>query len=536
MSATTGDAVPAPDRPSEAPRADARPETLDRAKLAVFGVMVFGMFMAVLDIQIVAASLPQIQASLSASSEEISWVQTAYLIAEVMMIPISGYLSRALSTRVIFVISAAGFAVASLGCALSWNIESLVVMRAVQGFIGGAMIPTVFATAFSAFPTRHQASLSAVIGLIVTAAPAVGPTLGGFITEHLSWHWLFFINVVPGAMIATTVWLFGHFDEPDHSLLRRIDFLAFGLMAVGLGFLEYVLEEGPREDWFDDPLIAVMAFTCVVSLTLFIWRSLATPQPLVDLNAFRNRNFLFSSLSAMVLGAALFGLVYILPLFLARVRGYSSLQIGETLFVTGASMFFAAPLAAILSRKFDPRLLCAGGFALAAISTTRFAAMTSEWGFSELLLPQVARGVGLMFCMAPINVIAFGTMSPLQVRSAAGLFSLMRNLGGAVGLAVINTMLTERVAFHARTLSDNLDPGAPLYIERSGRLAEALAASGASDGAAAASSILIEIVQREAAVLAFADMMRVLFWICVAGAVFLAFVGRPQAQGAAPAH
>ncbi len=527
MSATTSDgaenAAPAP-RP-----ADARPETLDRRKLAVFGVMVFGMFMAVLDIQIVAASIPEIQASLSASQDEISWVQTAYLIAEVMMIPISGFLSRALSTRVLFTISSAGFAIASFGCALSWNIESLVVMRAIQGFIGGAMIPTVFAVAFTAFPAKNQAAISAAIGLIVTSAPAIGPTLGGVITEHLSWHWLFLINLIPGAVIATTTWLFGYFDEPDHSLLRRIDFVAFGLMAVGLGLLEYILEEGPGEDWFADAGITAMTFVCVTALTLFVWRSLSRKEPLVDLTAFSNRSFLFGSLTAMVLGAALFGLVYILPLFLAGVRGYSSLQIGETLFVTGASMFVAAPIAAILSRKFDPRAVCAGGLVLAAFSTSHFAQMTSEWAFGDLFLPQVARGVGLMFCMAPLNVIAFGTMAPLQVRGAAGLFSLMRNLGGAMGLALINTLLTERLAFHARTLSDRLAPGSPVFDERIDRVTAALAARGVDDAQGAASAILSDLVRREASVLAFADTMRALFWICILGAVFLAFVQPPKA-------
>lgn len=530
--AAAADGAPAPERRT----ADGRPETIDRNKLAVFAVMVFGMFMAVLDIQIVAASIPEIQASLSASSEEISWVQTAYLIAEVMMIPISGYLSRALSTRVLFAISAGGFSLASLGCALSWNIESLVVMRAIQGFVGGAMIPTVFATAFTAFPAKNQGTISAAIGLIVTAAPAVGPTLGGVITEHLSWHWLFLINLVPGMIIAASVWLFGHFDEPDRSLLGKIDYAAFVLMAVGLGFLEYVLEEGPRNFWFDDPLIAVMSFVCVVSLVLFIWRSLARPEPLVDLRAFQNRNFLFGSLTAMTLGAALFGLVYILPLYLARVRDYSSLQIGETLFVTGASMFFAAPLSAVLSRRFDPRLVCGGGLVLAAFSTSRFAEMTADWAFGQLFLPQIARGVGLMFCMAPLNVIALGTMTPLQVRSSAGVYNLMRNLGGAMGLAVINTLLTNRVAFHSRTLSDNLDPGSGVYVDRLDTLTAAMAARGVDDPTGAAVRTLSSIVQREASVLAFADTMRALFYICLVGAVLLAFVKPPRAGAGGGGH
>ncbi|MEQ8936838.1 MAG: DHA2 family efflux MFS transporter permease subunit, partial [Amphiplicatus sp.] len=392
------------------------PTTLDRNKLLIFAVMVVGMFMAILDIQIVAASLSDIQAGLAASPEQISWIQTSYLIAEVMVIPASGYLSRALSTRVLFTISVAGFTLASLGCAMAWNIESLIVMRAIQGFVGGATIPTVFAVAFTAFPRKHQGTISAAIGLIVTLAPTIGPTLGGYISEHLSWHWLFLVNLIPGALAAMTVWFYADFDKPDLSLLRRLDFRAFFLMALALGLAEYVLEEGPGDDWFQDGGITAMTIVSVVSLAWFIRRSLTNTNPLVDLTAYRNMNFLFGSLATLAMGAVLFGLVYILPLFLARVRDYNSLQIGETLFVTGLAMFLTAPASALLSRRFDPRFVAATGFLLAAASTWALSKVTAEWGYWELFWPQIARGSGIMLAMQPINLITLGTLTPLQVR------------------------------------------------------------------------------------------------------------------------
>jgi DHA2 family multidrug resistance protein len=505
-----------------------RPDKIDKGKLAVFAVMAFGMFMAILDIQIVAASLPQIQAGLAASAEQISWVQTAYLIAEVMMIPASGYLSRALSTRVLFSLSAAGFTLASLGCAFAWNIESLIVMRAIQGFVGGAMIPTVFATAFSAFPAHRQAAISASIGLIVTLAPTIGPTVGGAISEYLSWHWLFLVNIIPGILIAMTVWLYGEFDKPDLSLIRRLDVRGFFLMALALGLTEYVLEEGPGDDWFDEPTITLFTIVAIVSFAWFVKRTLKVGNPIVDLAAYRNRNFLFGSLASLSMGAMLYGLVYILPLFLARVRGFNSLQIGETLFITGAAMFLSAPAAAMVSRAMDPRIVAAFGVFLAAGSSYALSFLTAEWGYWELFWPQVARGAGLMFAMAPLNVISLGTLTPLQVRSASGLYNVMRNLGGAFGLAIINTALTDRAAYHARVLADNLDPGRAIVAERMQSLAAAYELKGVADPAGAAMKTLSMIVEREAASLAFADVMRIIFVISIAAALFIAFARPPQ--------
>lgn len=530
MSAAAAD-LPADAAEAARPTPSAPPEKLDRGRLAVFAVMTFGMFMAILDIQIVAASLPEIQAGLTASADQISWVQTAYLIAEVMMIPASGYLSRALSTRVLFALSAGGFTLASLGCAFAWSIESLVVMRAIQGFVGGAMIPTVFATAFSAFPRRHQGAISAAIGLIVTLAPTIGPTLGGFISEHLSWRWLFLVNIIPGALIAITVWLYADFDEPDLSLLRRLDARGFILMALALGFIEYVLEEGPEDDWFAEPTIAVFTIVALISLGWFIRRTLTSRNPIVDLDAYRNRNFLFGSLASLAMGAMLFGLVYLLPLFLARVRGYNSLQIGETLFVTGAAMFLSAPVAAMVSRRIDPRIVAAFGVFLTATSTYAMSHLTSEWGFDELFWPQIGRGAGMMLAMAPLNVISLGTLTPLQVRSAGGLYNLTRNLGGAFGLALINTALTSRTDYHARVLADHLDPGRAIVGERVETLASAFAAKGVADPHGAAMKTLATIVEREAATLAFADTMRILFVISIAAAALFIFARPPKAEG-----
>src|SRR3979409_329203 len=344
-------------------------DRIEPRRLSVFVAMVFGMFRAILDIQIVSASLTEIQAGLAASSDEISWVQTAYLTAEVVAIPLSGFLSRALGTRVLFAISAAGFTAASLMCGLSGSISEMIVWRAIQGFIGGGMIPTVFATAYLIFPRSKQSVITPLIGLVATLAPTIGPTIGGYLTDALSWHWLFFINVVPGiAVTIATLWLVD-FDKPDLKLLENFDWWGLLVMAGFLGALEYVLEEGPRNDWLQDDTIALLAAISAVCGVAFFARMLLARAPIVDLGAFANRNFALGSLFSFVLGIGLYGLTYIYPLYLSQIRGYNSLMIGETMFVSGLAMFLTAPLAGRLTPKVDPRFLLMAGFLAFALGT-----------------------------------------------------------------------------------------------------------------------------------------------------------------------
>ncbi len=518
-----------------APEAPAA-ERLDRNRLAVFAVMTFGMFMAVLDIQIVAASLPQIQAGLGAGADQISWIQTSYLIAEVMMIPISGYLARALSTRILFAISAAGFTLSSLMCGLSPNIETLIVFRALQGFVGGAMIPLVFATSITAFPQAYRMQISAAMGLIVTLAPTLGPTLGGAISEWMSWHWLFFINVIPGIVVATIVWLYADFDKPDFALLRKFDFTGFLLLSVALGLVEYVLEEGPGDDWFADRSIAIFTVIAASAGCAFFMRMRGRQNPLVDFSVYRNPNFAGGTIAAASAGFALFGLVYLLPLYLARVRGLNSMQIGTTLAVTGAAMFFMAPVAAILARRFDPRLVAASGLCILAFATHQFSYVSADWAFWELFWPQVGRGAGLMLTMAPLNVIALGTLEPAKVGGASGLFNLSRNLGGAFGLAIINTILNDRTFNHTRVLGDHFDLSRAAFTERLDALTAYFASMGNSDPSTAAVMAIAKIARREASIMAFADVFQIVTLACLMTAPFLVIASPPRNAPAPGGH
>ena len=423
---------------------------------AGFMAMVVGMFMAILDIQIVSASLQDIQAGLAASPDEVAWVQTSYLVAEIVMIPLSGWLSRLLSTRILFVASALGFTLFSLACSYATSLSGMIFCRAMQGFIGGAMIPTVFATAFLMFPPLQRAKVSVLIGLTATLAPTIGPTLGGWLTDTFSWHWLFLINVPVGLAVAAAVWAWMHLDKPNFALRHGFDWLGLAFMAVFLGNVEYVLEEGSRWNWFEDETIVRSTVLGCLACVAFFWRMLTRPDPLVDLRTFRNSNFAIGSLFSFVLGIGLYGSVYLIPLFLGQVRGYNSLQIGETMFVTGFGMFAAAPIVGNLIKLLDMRPIIATGLVLTGTAIWWTGHLTKDSAFWDLMGPQVLRGFAMMFVMIPSNQIALGRLPPIMMKNAAGLYNLMRNLGGAVGLAAINTIVTTRMTVHGTWLREQV--------------------------------------------------------------------------------
>jgi DHA2 family multidrug resistance protein len=495
--------------------------------------MVLGMFMAILDIQIVSASISDIQAGLAASPDESAWVQTSYLMAEIVMIPLSGWLSRLLSTRVLFTCSALGFTIFSALCASASSLPEMIVFRACQGFIGGAMIPTVFATVFLLFQGAQRGQMSVVIGLTATMAPTIGPTLGGWLTEQLSWHWLFLINVPIGLVLAASVWSFLDIDKANWALRRNFDLLGLVLMAVFLGALEYVLEEGNRWDWFSDETIAWAGVASAVAGVLFFWRMLVRPDPMVELRAFRNANFAFGSLFSFVLGIGLYGSVYLVPLFLGRVRGYDSLQIGETMFVTGLFMFVSAPIAGRLQSVLDLRVMLAIGLAMFGGGIWWMAHLTVDSAFWALFGPQALRGGAMMFIMLPVNQIALGRLPPAQVKNASGLYNLMRNLGGAVGLALINTIATTRLAIHTQHLDEAVNWARPGAMNAIGHIQSLMTAGKGEAAHMAAMARVAQMIERQALTLTYNDVL-----MLMAGAFFAALpatllLAKPAAAGAA---
>jgi MFS transporter, DHA2 family, multidrug resistance protein len=486
-----------------------------------FLAMAVGMFMAILDTQIVASSLPEIQAGLGIALNQLSWVQTAYLMAEIVAIPLTGWLTRLMSTRGAFFACICGFTAASLACAGSTSFWSLVTARVVQGFCGGALIPLVFSAVFLMFqwPARERAILYA--GLLAMLAPTLGPSVGGFITDRYSWHWLFLINVPPGVVVALLVAWAVDVDRPDRRALGSVDLLALPLLAVFLASLQLLLKEAPQRGWASAEMLLLTAL-CLACGSGVIRRSLRRPTPLIDLSAFGDRNFVAGCWFSFVLGMGLYGATYLLPVFLGLIRNYDALEIGGIMMVTGAAQLIMAPIATALERRADTRLLTTAGYGLLAIGFIGNGFMTFETDFWGLFWQQIMRGAAVMLCLLPTTSLALGGFDPFLVPNASGLFNLMRNLGGAIGLALIDTVLEQRTPAHIDAIVARLQAGDAAAARLVGLPTERFIGVpiGAVDEATRA--LVAPLVERAGLVAAFNDA-----WLMIGGLVALSMLALP---------
>src|SRR6478752_8296861 len=415
---------------------------------AGFLLMCLGMFMAILDIQVVATSLPAIQQALEISQDAMSWVQTAYLIAEVVAIPLTGLFTRVLTLRWLVASAVALFTLTSIGCAYSGGFAVLLVFRVVQGFAGGVLIPAVFTAVFLLFPRRLHTVATTIGGVVAVLAPTVGPVVGGWITDTWSWPWLFLINVIPGLIAASVTPFLLPRQNINLGELAKLDLHALALLAAGLAGLEIGLKEAPHRGWMSPTCIALLSGSAVV-MTLFIRRSLRTAHPVVQLSTLKRRSFAAGCALSFCLGVGLFGSVYLMPVFLAFVRRHDAFEIGAIMLVTGVAQLIAAPIAAILESRIGARVLTACGFALFAVGLGLSAFQPRTADFDEMLWPQIVRGIAIMFCLLPPTRIALGALPEAEVADASGLFNLMRNLGGAIGIALIDTILYGRSGIYA---------------------------------------------------------------------------------------
>ena len=503
-----------------------------------FVVMCVGMFIALLDIQIVASSLQDIGGGLSAAQDEISWVQTAYLIAEIIMIPLSGWLTRVFSTRWLFTASAAGFTVSSMLCGLAWNIDSMILFRGLQGLLGASMIPTVFTSSFHYFQGKRRVYSAAVVGSIASIAPILGPVIGGWITDTLDWHWLFYINLVPGLAVTLLIPLLVKIDEPDLSLLKGADYPGIVLMAIGLGTLEYVLEEGTRWNWFSDATIRDCAWIAGISLGLFVLRSLTFRNPVMDLRALGNRNFALGCVLSFVTGIGMFTTIFLTPLFLGYVRGYSAWQIGVAIFSTGAASLAGVPVYILLARKFDLRWLMMFGLASFGLAMWSYSFITHEWGAAELFLPQLLRGFPQVFAVAPAVNLGLGSLPPERLKYASGLFNMMRNLGGAVGIAVSQAIINDQTNFHFQMIAAHLTAANGAMQRFVAGVTQRYAAmpGGPALGHDAAMKQLWQLAYREASTIAFADAFRAIMLAFVIATLLVPLLRKVAVPQAAPTN
>jgi MFS transporter, DHA2 family, multidrug resistance protein len=506
------------------------PKSVTVATWTGFVMMCIGMFMAILDVQVVATSLPTIQGALAIRPDQMSWVQTAYLIAEVIAIPLTGFLTRALSMRWLFVLAIAIFTLASLGCAASNSFAVLIVWRVLQGFSGGTLIPAVFSAVFLLFPTERQGLATTFAGVLAVLAPTVGPIVGGWITETYSWHWLFLINIAPGIISASLASSLLPKEPMRLGEVRTLDVLSLILLAMALAALEIALKEAPLRGW-NSPFVLQLLGLSVASSVGFVGRTLRASRPIVSLSTFADRSFTIGCLLSFVLGIGLFGSVYLMPVFLAFVRGHNALEIGKIMLVTGVAQLLIAPIAVALEQRLDARLLTAAGFALFALGLGLSALQTPQSDFDAMFWPQVIRGVAIMFCLLPPTRLALGHLDASRVPDASGLFNLMRNLGGAIGLALIDTVIYTRSPVHGAAILDRLQAGDMATVKFVGIPVDVFAAGPAGMLDAGARAMLQPLVEKAALVQAINDAWTMVAVLTVVALLCVPFAKRAPVRG-----
>ncbi len=466
--------------------------------IAVMSAML-GAFMAVLDIQITNSSLKDIQGALSATLEEGSWISTSYLVAEIIMIPLTAWLVQLLSARRLAVWVSVGFLIASLLCSLAWSLESMIVFRALQGFTGGALIPLAFTMTLIKLPEHHRAKGMALFAITATFAPSIGPTLGGWLTENWGWEYIFYINLPPGLIMIAGL-LYGLEKKAPHwELLKTTDYAGIVTLGLGLGCLQVFLEEGHRKDWLESQLIVGLGSVALVSLILFVILQISRPNPLINLGVLRERNFGLASISSLGLGVGLYGSIYVLPLYLAQIQGYNAMQIGEVIMWMGVPQLFLIPLVPKLMKIISPKWLCALGFALFGAASFFSGVLNLDFAGEQFQHIQIIRALGQPLVMVTVSLIATAYILPQDAGSASSLFNILRNLGGAIGIALLATLLDARAKVYFDYLRESIVPTNPQVEERLHLLTQTLG----SEQAALAK--LSQIVHEQAIIMAYND-------------------------------
>ncbi|TAV72880.1 MDR family MFS transporter [Rhizobium leguminosarum] len=467
-----------------------------------------GAFMAVLNIQIVNASLADIQGAIGAGTDDGGWISTSYLIAEIVVIPLSAWLARVFSLRNYLLTNAILFLIFSVACAFAANLQQMIILRAIQGFSGGVLIPMAFTIIITLLPKAKQPIGLALFALSATFAPAIGPTIGGYLTENWGWEYIFYVNLVPGALMVGMLWASLDRGPMNLKLLAKGDWPGIVTMAIGLAALQTVLEEGNKEDWFGSDFIVRLSVIAAVSLTLFLIIELKTANPLLNLRLLVRRNFGFGIVANFLLGIALYGSVFVLPIYLTRIQGYNSEQIGMVLAWTGIPQLLLIPLVPQLMKRFDVRLLIVVGFALFAASNFMNVHMTGDYATDQLFWPNIVRAIGQALVFTPLSAIATAGIEQENAGSASALFNMMRNLGGAVGIASLQTFLSKREQFHSNILTNSVSVFEEATRDRIAKLTGYFMSHGVSDQALASHKAVVAIalkIRRQANIMAFSD-------------------------------
>jgi DHA2 family multidrug resistance protein len=480
--------------------------------MAIVGASL-GAFMAVLNIQIVGASLDDIRGALGVGIDDGGWISTGYLVAEIVVIPLTGWLSKVFSPRRYLMVNAILFLAFSVACAFAQTLGQMIALRVLQGLAGGVLIPMAFMLIMTLLPPSRQPTGLALFGLTATLAPAVGPLIGGWLTATWGWQYIFLVNLVPGAVMLFLLWRALDRRPMQLGLLRQGDWPGIVTMAIGLGALQLVLEEGNREDWFDSAFITSAAALSGVCLVLFVWIELRSARPLLDLRLLGRRNFGIGVLAMLFIGMAVYGSVFVLPAYLGQVQGYDARQIGIVLAWTGLPQLLLIPLVPWLMRCIDARWLVIAGLGLFAASNFMNVALTVDVAGDQLLLPNIVRALGQALVLTPLTALATAGLGAIDAGSASALLNIMRNLGGAIGIALLQTFLAERARFHYVTIGEAVSLFDEATRVRLDQLARGFSEQGGLDPAAAlarATTSIADVVSRQAYTMAVGDAFYVL--------------------------
>ena len=475
--------------------------------LAVLG-STLGAFMAVLNIQITNAALPDIQGAIGAGLDDGGWISTSYLITEIIVIPLTGWLARAFSVRTYLLVNAALFLGFSVACAQTHNLGQMIVMRAFQGFTGGVLIPMAFTIIMTMLPKSKQPIGLALFAISATFAPAIGPTIGGWLNDNYGWQYIFYVNLAPGILMLGLLAASLAPAPMQLGVLRQGDWVGIATMATGLAALQTMLEEGNKDDWFGSPFIVHMAIIAAIALPLFVVIELVSKRPLLNLRLLLRYNFGLGTVANFLLGVALYGSVFILPLYLSQTQGYNAEQVGEVLAWVGLPQLVLIPLVPRMMKYIDARWLVGAGFALFAGSTFLTIHLDADFAGPQFLVPNLIRAVGQALVLTPLSALATAGIEAENAGSASALFNMMRNLGGAIGIAALQTALTQREQFHSDILTSSISLVREALTTRVAQLTRYFQSHGISDQAKARHEAIVAIgrlVKRQASIMGYAD-------------------------------
>jgi DHA2 family multidrug resistance protein len=476
-------------------------------------------FMVVLDSSIANVALPHIAGSLSASTDESTWVLTSYLVSSAILLPASGWIARRIGRKRLLMISILIFTVASMLCGLSINMPMLILARILQGAGGGSMQPLSQAILLESFPPEQHGKAMAAYGVGIVVAPVIGPTLGGWITDSYTWRWIFYINLPVGLMALFMANLY--IEDPPY--LRRtvrvaIDYLGFGLMALWLGSMQLVLDKGQEADWFGALWIRWVTALSAAAFIGFVWQELRTSEPIVQLRALANRNFSLGTTITTFYGFVLYGITALLPLFLQTLLGYPALDSGLAVSPRGLGSVVAMLLVGSLANRVDGRVLLSVGLAIFGYSTFALSRINLGIAMSSVAIPNFINGFGGGFVFVPLTTMTMGLLQKQEMGNAAGIYNLMRNIGGSVGIAALTAQLARRSQIHQTYLAGHLAPGSPAAMAAAQGLSSYLHVAGADPTTAnyAALGVIYRSLQQQAAMLAYADNFRLLAILSIA--------------------